>query len=49
MTKTALKRIYKNKSPTETRDFEQRGRGRRRGLQNPQKDWGENAVVAGIS
>ncbi|CAH3144544.1 unnamed protein product, partial [Porites evermanni] len=23
--------------------------GRRRGLQNPQKDWGENAVVAGIS
>ena len=23
--------------------------GRRRGLQNPQKDWEENAVVAGIS
>ena len=31
------------------RDFKQQERGRRRGLQNPQKDWGENAVVAGIS
>ena len=31
------------------RDFKQRERGRRRGLQNPQKDWGENDVVAGIS
>ena len=30
------------------RDFKQRECGRRRGLQNPQKDWGENAVVAGI-
>ena len=33
----------------DNRDFKQRERGRRRGLQNPQKDWGENAVVAGIS
>ena len=30
-------------------DFKQQERGRRRGLQNPQKGWGENAVVAGIS
>ena len=31
------------------RDFKQRERGRRRGLQNPQKDWGEDTVVAAIS
>ena len=31
------------------RDFKKREQGRRRGLQNPQKDWGENALVAGIS
>ena len=30
-------------------DFKQQERGRRRGLQNPQKGWGENAVVARIS
>jgi len=32
-----------------SRDFKQRKQGRRRGLQNPQKDWGENAVVARVS
>ena len=31
------------------RDFKKREQGRRQGLQNPQKDWGENALVAGIS
>ena len=31
------------------RDFKKREQGRRRGLQNPQKDWGENDLVAGIS
>ena len=31
------------------RDFKQRERRRRRGLQNTQKDWGEKTVVAGIS
>ena len=29
----------------DSRDFKQR----KRGLQNPQKDWGENTVVAGVS
>ena len=31
------------------RDFKKREQGRRRGLQNPQKGWSENALVAGIS
>ena len=41
--------IYPVRSDLGFRDFKQGERGRRQGLQNPQKDWGENAIVAGIS